>query len=92
MRIVKEINDYACKITIMEYAGNLYAKFESGMAEITVKFRQGTQIDHPAALEKLIINHLADKMPHQLETIRTLVATSILAETPSNEDDFDEII
>ena len=92
MRIVKEINDYPCKITLMEYAGHLYVKFESGMAEITVKFRQGTQIDHPEALEKLVKNHLADKISHQLESIKTLVATSMRAETPADEDDFEEII
>jgi len=92
MRIVKEINDYTCKITLMEYAGHLYVKFEEGMVEITVKFRQGTQIEHPGALERLVINHLADKMPDQLESIRKLVITSMRSEAPADEDDFEEII
>lgn len=93
MRIVGDIPHPALKITIFQHDSKYSVKFESGLYEMTYKFRSGEDIDSVEAIKAIVdvefINEVMETIPQMHQQKLGAISRWVADKT---EEEFDVII
>lgn len=93
MRIVGDIPHPELKITIFLHDSKYAVKFESGLYELTYKFRSGEDIDSIRAIKEIITDKFISDVIAQLSKMHQQKQAAIKQWIQTNETEtFDEII
>ncbi len=92
MRIVREINHYPCKITLMEYGGRYNIKFEDSLSAITLKLISPDAGMTPDEIMEAIDPQLVKKVLQQLNHCNEISLTHFYKPLNSPNQDDDDII
>ena len=93
MRIVGDIPHSSLKITIFQHDSKFSIKFESGLYELTYKFRSGDSIDSVETIKTIVDKQLLNEVMTTLQQMHHQKLGAITRHLKANEDmEFEEII
>ncbi len=91
MRIEGYIDHPSLKITVFKMNNRLSVKVESGLYELTYKFREGMGIENLADVEKLLDASFLEQSQRQIQQMHLQKMTALRKLNPE-EQPFDDII
>lgn len=93
MRIAGYIEHPTLKITIFQLENKFIVKFESGLFELSFKFRTGDPINNVDDIYRLADDAFIDAAIEQLNTMRRIHTAALERLNPmEEEEEFEEII
>lgn len=92
MRVVGDIPNPYCKITIFKTTSRFSVKFEQGQFEQTFKFRTGDAINNLHDVKSIITEDFANQVLAHFETMGNIKKQAFAKYIEDTLDEFDTII